>query len=199
MRGWFKANELRRAAITAAAAVGLCLPSVWAQNHKQSPPPPSHPQPQQHSAPAPHAQTHPESPKGQPRTYSPPPNAQPRPANAPPQTYTPPRTPPPNQFNQPQPVPNPGQHYFAPQTTRPAYPGYRSPATAPPGHLQNWLDQHRNVPVAVYAAGARHPERHAEGRAVRTTEIVAETKGQRDKGTKTGRNPWGWIAPLVCA
>ncbi len=153
MTGYVKANGLRRAAMIAAAAAVLCLPAGWAQSHKQSAPPPAqHSQPQQHTAPVQHTQSHPESPaRSQPRTYTPPPNAQPRPSNVPPQTYTPARTLPPNQYNQPQPA-NQAQHYFAPHyeaaAGRPAYPGYRSPATAPPGHLQSWLDQHRNVPVA---------------------------------------------------
>ncbi len=140
MRGRTRANGLRRAAMTAAAAAALCLPAGWAQSHKQSTPPPQHSQSQQHAAPAQHAQSHPESPaRSQPRTYTPPPNAQPRPsnvqprpANVPPQTYTPARSLPPNQYNQPQPA-NPGQHYFAPQPGRPAYPGYRAPVDGAAG------------------------------------------------------------------
>jgi hypothetical protein len=30
---------------------------------------------------------------------------------------------------------------------RPAYPGYAHPADLPPGHLGDWLNQHRNLPV----------------------------------------------------
>ena len=41
----------------------------------------------------------------------------------------------------------PGPPYLGPNTPRPTYPGYRAPNNAPPGHLQSWLDQHRNVPV----------------------------------------------------
>jgi hypothetical protein len=31
--------------------------------------------------------------------------------------------------------------------SRPAYPGYKPPTQPPRGHLGDWLDQHRNLPV----------------------------------------------------
>jgi hypothetical protein len=34
-----------------------------------------------------------------------------------------------------------------PGFARPAYPGYAPPAQGPPGHLGEWLNQHRNLPV----------------------------------------------------
>jgi hypothetical protein len=34
-----------------------------------------------------------------------------------------------------------------PGFARPAYPGYAPPAQGPPGHLGDWLNQHRNLPV----------------------------------------------------
>jgi hypothetical protein len=46
----------------------------------------------------------------------------------------------------PYPAPqSPGSPY--PGTVRPAFPGHPGTANAPPGHLQSWLNEHRNVPV----------------------------------------------------
>lgn len=41
----------------------------------------------------------------------------------------------------------PGPPYVGPGVRRPTYPGYQAPISGPPGHLQSWLDAHRNVPV----------------------------------------------------
>lgn len=40
-----------------------------------------------------------------------------------------------------------GPPSLGPTFSRPAYPGNRAPKDAPPGHLESWLDAHRNVPV----------------------------------------------------
>lgn len=55
-------------------------------------------------------------------------------------------------YNVPQSVPQPGQRpeypgagYFAPADPRPASPAPRF--NTPPGHLQSWLNEHRNAPV----------------------------------------------------
>ena len=42
----------------------------------------------------------------------------------------------------------PGPPYMGPGFHRPIYPGYPPPAQLPPGHLGDWLNQHRNLPVA---------------------------------------------------
>ncbi len=36
---------------------------------------------------------------------------------------------------------------MGPGYSRPAYPGYKPPTQAPQGHLGDWLNQHRNLPV----------------------------------------------------
>ena len=41
----------------------------------------------------------------------------------------------------------PGPPYIGPHFTRPVYPGYAPPVQGPPGHLGDWLNQHRNLPV----------------------------------------------------
>jgi hypothetical protein len=67
--------------------------------------------------------------------------AQQHPAQTPPPAY-PPTTP-----------AYPNARYSGPTAVRPVYPGtvgrpgYNNPRYAPPGHLQNWLDQHRNLPL----------------------------------------------------
>ncbi len=43
--------------------------------------------------------------------------------------------------------PYPGPPYFASGASRPAYSGYRLPTETPRGHLGDWLNQHRNLPV----------------------------------------------------
>lgn len=40
-----------------------------------------------------------------------------------------------------------GQPYPGANYARPAYRGYEGQGYAPPGHLQDWLNQHRNLPV----------------------------------------------------
>jgi hypothetical protein len=35
---------------------------------------------------------------------------------------------------------------MGPGFARPAYPGYKPPVQGPPGHLGDWLNQHRNLP-----------------------------------------------------
>lgn len=161
MMGGLRASGLRRAGVAMVAAV-LCLPVAWDQNRRS------------HVArPAPRPQaTHPQSPRTQPqspraerpparsqnvprKTY--PENTQRRayPQNEPPgQPYSRPPSneamPPVNSFtnqqwdNRPH---YPGPPYLGPGTSRPVYPGYPSPIDAPPGHLQSWLDAHRNVPL----------------------------------------------------
>jgi hypothetical protein len=41
----------------------------------------------------------------------------------------------------------PGPPYIGPGLARPAYPGYTPPTELPKGHLGDWLNQHRNLPV----------------------------------------------------
>lgn len=41
----------------------------------------------------------------------------------------------------------PGSPYLGPGYPRPGVPGYGSPMVAPPGHLGDWLNQHRGLPV----------------------------------------------------
>jgi len=41
----------------------------------------------------------------------------------------------------------PGPPFMGPGVHRPAYPGYAPPVQGPPGHLGDWLNQHRNLPV----------------------------------------------------
>ena len=41
----------------------------------------------------------------------------------------------------------PGPPYMGQGFNRPAYPGYAQPSQVPPGHLGDWLNQHRNLPV----------------------------------------------------
>ena len=40
-----------------------------------------------------------------------------------------------------------GPYYSGPGYARPAYPGYAPHFQGPPGHLGEWLNQHRNLPV----------------------------------------------------
>jgi len=44
-------------------------------------------------------------------------------------------------------APYPGPPYVGPSVRRPEYPGYLRPINPPAGHLQSWLDAHRNVPL----------------------------------------------------
>lgn len=44
-------------------------------------------------------------------------------------------------------TPYPGPPYLGPNVPRPVYRGYPRPINPPPGHLQSWLDAHRNLPV----------------------------------------------------
>jgi len=41
----------------------------------------------------------------------------------------------------------PGPSFAGPGYARPAYPGYSPHVQGPPGHLGEWLNQHRNLPV----------------------------------------------------
>ena len=41
----------------------------------------------------------------------------------------------------------PGPPYLGPRYARPAVPGYPAPLYGPPGHLADWLNRHRNMPV----------------------------------------------------
>lgn len=170
MMGGLRASALRRASVAMVAAV-LCLPLAWAQNRQS-----------QRARPAPHPQaTRPQPPRSQPqnpraerpparsqnvprRTYPESPQSRPTPQNVPQrQPYGRPPSnegmPPVNSFtnrqwdNRPH---YPGPPYLGPGTTRPVYPGYPSPIDAPPGHLQSWLDAHRNVPLQNQEQMLRH-------------------------------------------
>jgi len=73
-----------------------------------------------------------------------------RPQGRPQQRPGQPQTPAPA-YRQPAPT-YPNASYGGPTPTRPAYPGanrplYNNPRYAPPGHLQSWLEQHRNLPL----------------------------------------------------
>ncbi len=136
MTGGRKMTALRRAACAAALAA-LCLPVGLAQGQRR-----------EQSRPAPRQQYRPPRaarPQGRPnvqRGQRPYPNAS-RPAPA----YGASRAPYGN-AQRPAPPRYSAPGYPAPGGPRPAYPGYRPPNYAPPGHLQSWLDAHRNVPVA---------------------------------------------------
>jgi len=41
----------------------------------------------------------------------------------------------------------PGPPYIGPSYARPVYPGFAPPVQGPPGHLGDWLNQHRNLPA----------------------------------------------------
>jgi hypothetical protein len=122
--GWFK----RRSMLAAAIALG-CAPSLLARNEHSSPPvrPAAH-----SSAPAPRATQ--SRPNQNANPYRPAPVNQGRPAY--PQNG--------NGNGYPNAV-RPGQPYGAPlgAQARPYY----NPNAAPPGHLGDWLNQHRGQPV----------------------------------------------------
>lgn len=115
-----------------AAAVFLCVFALPASG-QHSNPPASHSAPAPHTAPAPRA-------TASANHSSAPPQNRPRtsvPAHPPFVGY--PATP-----NGPA---YPGPPYIGPGFSRPAYPGYAPPAELPRGHLGDWLNQHRNLPV----------------------------------------------------
>ena len=118
-----RAHNTGRIGRAAIAALLLCAPAVWA-HHSGVP------------APAPHASApaaHPSRPQNQGRPQA---NAPRRPA------YGYPATRPVGPTSA-----YPGPPYLGPGFSRPAYRGYAPPAQLPQGHLGDWLNQHRNLPV----------------------------------------------------
>lgn len=163
-----KATMLRRAALSA-AAVALCLPVGQAVgqhgNHERQESRPSErraaPQPrreapaarpaprsapQERSVPNPAPQVRPVYPERQPVLPGGAQGFQPR-TNSIPHTIGPAPTYPQAPQNGSRPGVYPGPPYLGPNQVRPAYPGYPRPLGPPPGHLQSWLNEHRNVPV----------------------------------------------------
>jgi len=136
MTGRHNAGGMRSAALAAAIAV-LCVPAVWARGQRSN-------APAAHSAPA-----HASAPRSQPAQPNRPAN-QGRNAQEPqgrPQVYAAPRPPatgyPASGVRPPYPgAAYPGPAFRGQGYSRPAVPGY-----APPGHLGDWLNQHRNLPV----------------------------------------------------
>jgi len=155
MKGIRRAEPWRRVAL-AAALGALSLPPAYPfdQHHNPSP----HPAPAQHQA----QQSHPQAshqqpreqyqghsnPQPQNRPYTPPSHSNsfvPQPQNRPPAAQ-------PQVHPYPQPQGNvrpvyPGTQYPAQNATRSTHPTYPATNYAPPGHLQSWLNQNRNVPV----------------------------------------------------
>ena len=127
--GW-----IGRAAIT---AVLLCAPAAWAY-HSGTPAPHSAPAPAAHaSAPAAHSPRPQNQGRSGPQFQSRPQgNAARRPASG---------------YSATRPTGSapayPGPPYLGPGFSRPAVRGYAPPAQLPPGHLGDWLNQHRNLPV----------------------------------------------------
>ena len=152
--GTFKAKRMIRA-VTAAAGILLCMQAAWARGQHGGAPASA-----SHSAPAPHASA---APRG-----NAPANRAAQPRNLYPRNFnqgpagSAARRPAPNSLgNNPRaayPPPNyaapgnpgsayPGPPYLGPSYARPAYPGFAPPAEGPPGHLGDWLNQHRNLPI----------------------------------------------------
>ncbi len=133
MKGMTRATAMRRAAMYAVLAV-LCCPGGWAQHPHQSAPAPR-------SAPSRQTAPHPQNRVQQ---QGRPAGPQGRGNNVPlrPQPVNPNGTP----LGATRPA-YPGATYSGAGTVRPALPGYPGGPTAPPGHLQSWLNAHKNVPV----------------------------------------------------
>ena len=108
----------------AMAAVLLFAPAAWTQPHHSAPAPAAHA-----SAPAAHLSR----PQNQGRPQG---NAARRPAYG----YPAARPAGPTSAY-------PGPPYLGPGFSRPAVRGYAPPSDLPPGHLGDWLNQHRNLPV----------------------------------------------------
>jgi hypothetical protein len=131
--GAHNAKGLRRAALTVMAAA-LCVPGCWARGQREGA---ARPAPR---AAAPHFQaprTQPGRPQGQGRANQ---QFQGRPQGGQAPVY--PGIARPNTG-----YPNSGSAYGSPNYETPGRPGYLSPRAAPPGHLGDWLNQHRGLPV----------------------------------------------------
>ncbi len=138
--GGYNAGRVGNAALAAVLLAALCTPAVWARGQRVN-------APAYRSAPAqtPHASaSQPQTGKSQPtrplypnrpglqRQTRPQGSAAPRPAPGYPGTASRPA------FRNPA--------YPASPYTTPARPTYNYPGAAPPGHLGDWLNQHRNLP-----------------------------------------------------
>jgi len=133
-----RATAVRRAVVYAALAA-LCLPASWVigQHRNEAPRPAAHPAPAR-PAPAPRGQQggRAQQPQGR-------------------QNNTVPRMQQGNPYSNQQGVSRPVYPGANAGTNRGGYPGTVRPALppnamvpgAPPGHLQSWLNEHRNVPV----------------------------------------------------
>jgi Protein of unknown function (DUF3106) len=132
--GTHNAGLMRRAALLAAIALA-CVPAAWGFHSQHSSPP-------AHAAPAPKYSAPAKSAQNKPNNSN---NSTKPPSQAGPQYQTRP---------QGNPMQRPAPNYATP---RPAYPGapygtparpaYSNPGYAPPGHLGDWLNQHRGQPV----------------------------------------------------
>jgi len=118
-------------AVMAAAVTVLCTPAVWALGQRSGASAPRSAPAQGRSGPAYRTGPayRPASPRNQAR-----PDLRPQ---GRPQANTPQRPP----FGYP------GTSNAGPSFSLPANPGYAQPGQAPPGHLGDWLNQHRNLPV----------------------------------------------------
>jgi hypothetical protein len=118
----------------AAALVILCVPAAGAQGqHRNAPAPPRASAPANRPAPAYRANRPSEQLRGRPQA-----NLAQRPGSG--SVATGPLR------GQARPA-YPGPPYLGPGFSRPAYQGYSAPAEAPPGHLGDWLNRHRGIPV----------------------------------------------------
>ncbi|MGA9069671.1 MAG: DUF3106 domain-containing protein [Terracidiphilus sp.] len=131
-------------AVIAAAAIALCTPTLWAHQQRAgtTAPQPSVPHV---TASAPRAAAAPTQPAHRPAQSHPLVDAFGRPmANA----HSHPLA---NGYPMARPIgpgaAYPGPPYIGPGVARPAYRGYAPPAEFPQGHLGDWLNQHRNLPV----------------------------------------------------
>ena len=166
-----------RAAIT---AVLLCVPAAWAQPHHSG-------------APAPHSATAPAAHASAPTAHSPRPQNQGRSG---PQFQSRPQANaarrPTSGYPAPRPVgpvpAYPGPPYQGPGFSRPEVRGYAPPSELPQGHLGDWLNQHRNLPVQEQERMLRNdPSFHRlppdeQQRVVRQLHQVSQlTEGQRQR------------------
>ena len=142
MNAGFNTGRMSRAALAAVAVAALCLPVSWARGQHGSAPRSS--PAARASAPRPQApkpqQARPQNPVGRPGSPTPGSPTQGRPPVGAPSGARPG-------------YPTPG--YPGQANQRPPYPGYPGgayagrgyPGNYPPGHLGDWLNQHRNLPV----------------------------------------------------
>jgi hypothetical protein len=155
MRAVTRATAMRRTVVSAVFAV-LCLPASWAGGQHAKPAPPAAPRSGQareggrQQAPRGRAGQQQVKPvagqgggynagasRGQPASPYPNPQGGTRPVY------------PGSQNSGPQNLGsrNPGTQNSSQGAVRPALPGYPGSPVAPPGHLQSWLNDHKNVPV----------------------------------------------------